>query len=265
MQVPIRVYYHVTMINDFIDITKYIFDKVVSSGLMDECDGLFIGALGDESELEKLKELVSKYAKAKIVDYHSDKARWEFHTMQHMKKDADTLPKFYAWYLHSKSVTKTDPNEKLYGKFWSDYMINEVVVRWKQCYAALDMPDIGYDICGTRMIPKRKSASIFSHASGNMWAANSEYIKTLPKIGENDDVPNIESELIRLRKEMDELTKKGELKVVGNVFYPEMWAWEGQPLTYIACNAFTVGFPFQKTFEQTINEGYEIQKYRTNP
>lgn len=273
IDVPIRCYMHITMINDFIDITEYILDKATDSGLLESCEGVFIGALGDESELPKLKKLISKYHKTKIIDHHSEKGRWEFHTIQHLKRDADTLPQFYAWYFHSKSVTYP-PNgdginktveHKQYEVFWRDMMTHEVITRWRDCYNALSLPEYGYDIAGCRMIPKRKSGSIFSHASGNFIACNSEYIKTLPKIGQNDDVSDIGNRLIELRNEIDELQKTGELKILGNVFYPEMYWWQQQPLTYISCNALTDGFPYwDGTFEEW-SKKVNLDKYRTNP
>lgn len=269
----IRVYYHLTQINDYLEITDYIFGKIQDSGLMDACEGLYIGALGDESELPKLKELIAKYPKAKLIDWHSEKGRWEGHTLQHLKNDADTLEPFYAWYCHSKSVTYPPDGDgkgktiegKKYEVFWRDYMVNEVITRWRDCYKALSQPEYGYDVAGCRMIPKRKSGSIFTHASGNFWVANSEYIKTLPRIGQDDSVPDIGNRIIDLLNEIDEIKKTGELKILGNVFWPEMWLWQQQPLTYIACNALTDGFPYwDGTFEEW-SKKVDLDKYRTRP
>ncbi len=270
---PIRLFYHTTFLNDYLDITKYLFDKVVESGLHDACEGIYIGCLGDENELPKFKELIAKYPKAQIVDYSPDKGQWELFTIQHLKKDADTLPKFYAWYFHSKSVTypingdgdtKT-PAHKRSEIFWRDSMAHELITRWEVCYKAMDMPEYGYDVCGSRMIPKRASASIYSHASGNFWAANSEYIKTLNRLGNNPDLPDIEAQQIALRRQIDELKKEGETKIRGNIFGAEHYVWEQQPLTYIAGNSFTVGFPSEQgTFEEYIKKN-DLSKYRTHP
>lgn len=272
MQPKIRIYYHVTQINDYLDITEYIFEKIVRCGLMSACEGVYVCALGNESEFPKLKELINMYPKAQIIDHSENKNLWELFTLQHLKKDADTLPKFYAWYLHSKSVTYSaeDKSEKgiadkKFEIFWRDYMIHEIVTRWEDCYKALDMEEVGYDVAGCRMIPKRLSGSIFSHFSGNMWAANSEYIKTLDPIGENPNVPDMDEKIIEMRKQIEEARKTGEIKMEGNKFGAEHWLWTCQPLTYIACNAHTVGFPSDRlTYEEWL-KSEDADKYRTRP
>ncbi len=272
MQHPIRVYYHVTMINDYLDVSKSIFDKMSDSGLLADCERVYVGALGDAEQLPQLQELMAKYPKMELREWHPDKNRWEFHTQRHMKYDADNLPKFYALYCHSKGVTRsfsdTDElknNDKLYENFWKDYLINEIITRWRVCYDMLSLSDIGYDICSCRVIPRRKSASLFSHGSGNYFFASSSYLKTLFPIDEDDTRPDAMGRLMEIQKELIELRKTHSLKLLGNIMPPEWWPYENQPLTYIACNAFTVGFPFHKTFEETLKDGYPLHEYRTNP
>ncbi len=270
IDVPIRCYYHVSFLNDYLRITQSIFDKMIDSGLMDACEGVFIGCLGSEDELHKFKELISKYPKAKIIDWSNQLNLWEGFTLQYLKHDADALPEFYACYLHSKGCTRsyddTDTyrnNEKRYEEFWKDYLVYSVVTRWKDCYKALSLPDIGYDTASCRMIPLRKSASIVQHGSGNMWWAQSEYIKTLIPFSDTDELPNAASRVVELYKELHELHKTHTLHIRDEVFFPEMWLWLGQPLTYIVCNPFTQGMPYHKTFEETMKD-YPIKKYSTD-
>ncbi len=269
-KVPIRIWYHCSFLNDYLRITQSIFDKVVESGLMDACEGVFIGCLGDENELPKFKELIEKYPKAKIIDYSPKLNLWEGFTLQHLKNDADTLPKFYAVYLHSKGCTRSynvedkfKDDEKKYEEFWKDYLVYSAVTRWEDCYAALSLPDIGYDTASCRMIPLRHSASIVQHNSGNMWWSNSEYIKNLIPFNKTDR-PNAVSKVVGLYKELQELHKTHSFHLEDEVFFPEMWLWLGQPLTYIVANPFTQGFPIQKTFEQTLKDGYPIKDYSTD-
>lgn len=227
--IPVKIYFHTTLIKEHLAITEYIFDKMLACGLMDYCDSVSVGALGEADELVKLEKLLSKYPKARIVAHDTDKNIFEFHTLRHLKKDVDTLPKFYALYCHSKSVTfgKEDKREDvLYERWWKDYMTKFVIEEWRRNYRALDLKDTGYDICGVRIIPARHSASSRTHASGNFWFASSEYLKTLPRIDSLD---------------------------LDDRFEAEMWSFSGMPITYISCNAFTVGFPYEEDFETHIN------------
>ncbi len=243
MNVKIRVYYHVTCINHFLEITEYIFDRIVSSGLYEYIEGIYIGALGEPEELIKLEELIKKYPKAIIRSHSERKADYEFHTLRLLHEDSKTLPKFYGMYLHSKSVTfpkegceGRTPNDHKYDWYWMQYMVYWMVEQWQKCYRALDMKDIGYDICGVKIAPARMSASKRTHASGNMWFANSEYIKTLD-------------------------SKTIEWSEWKDIFEGEMWAFSGNPIIYMPCNMFTDGFPFQIPFYEYMEKIKNIEDY----
>lgn len=256
MQVPIRVYYHVTLINHWEEVTKYVFDKIVESGLGADMAMCYVVALGDdESELAKLKDLISKYSKTELRDWHKDKGMWEGQTLKHLFYDAHTQEKFYAIYCHSKSITYPKEGDgkgktpAMYASeiFWMRYMVWGVIERWRDNYAALSLPDKGYDVAGVRAIPLRESASIVSHFSGNFWMANSEYLKTLPRISDDESLPDVTARLVEIYNELKTLAKTGRIGVHGHVFWPEIVIGLGQPLMYISANSFTVGFPTPKT------------------
>jgi hypothetical protein len=270
MEKKIRVYYHCSFLNDFMDITTYIFDKMVDSGLMDACEGVFIGALGDENELPKFKELISKYPKAKIVEWHPDVKRYECHTIRHLREDAEILPPFVAVYCHSKSVTYkvSDDKEskaykdKLHELCWMRLMTNEVICRWEKGYEVLTQPDFGYDIFGTRVTPLRESGSQYTHCSGNFIMTTSEYVKTLPMIVDNIDVgTDAEEEIHEHYRQIKRLCRDSSIDIHGNIFLSEMiWSFQ-QPIFYISSNPMQI--PFDKYYEELIAEGYPIENYRT--
>lgn len=244
MQVPIKIFIHATLINDWYEILKYILDKIVESGLSADMDRCFVGALGDESEVPKLKQLLAQYEKTELRCHDTDKSLWENFTVKQLKHDCDTQPHFYGIYCHTKSVTRQydtsdehKNNEKKYSVFWLHYMCWSVIERWRDNYAALSMPDIGYELAGCRAIPKRISASQWAHYSGTFYMFNSEYIKTLRPIEDSD---------------------------FKNIFFAEEYPFFNQPLMYIACNAFTQGMPYQKTFAETLAAGYPIKNYCTD-
>lgn len=273
MQIKIRVYVHVTLINSYLFICKKLFDKMESSGLLADCECVNVCALGSADELPKLKELMSKYQKIQLRDHSENKNLWEAFCLQHLKKDADMLPKFYAVYVHSKGVTypeggdgeKKTHNDFLSEQYWGDYMAWGVIERWRDNYKALSQPDMGYDIAGVRAIPLRDSASLFSHFSGNFVMVNSEYVKTLPIFSEDESIPDVEKEVYKLMIQVRELRKTGRFPLAGNIFGAEMWWYHNQPIMYIACNALTIGMPHHKTFSETIESGYPIEEYCTRP
>ena len=251
--VPIRLYYHVTMIGAFEEITEKLFRTVRESGLCDVCESISIGALGDESELPKLKSILQQYPKAVVRVHNSNTNIFEFITLKLLYEDALNLPLFYGCYFHSKGVTflrngyeghsrheeeeGKDYRNWLYEQFWSDMMAHFVITEWRKSYAALDMKEYGYDVTGCRYIPLRKSASDTRHASGNFWWVNSEYAATLPPITEDDFG-----------------TEK--------MFHAEMWVHKAQPLTYIIANPCCGGFHFQNgTFAEWWNKEDNKQQY----
>lgn len=243
----IRIYYHVTLIGKYFDITLDIFDEIERSGLMDECEGIYIGVLGDAKELQNFMELIERYPKAKVINYHTDKQYYEWHTISKIKEDADNLPRFYALYLHSKGVTSENENDSKFRQFWADYMTYWMVTKWKQWYHALDLRDlddhyVGYDASAVRVVPARKSIGHTTHGSGNFWSANSEYIKTLKLVKENTYYD-------------------GQNPYTGG-HSAETWVWSGQPIIYTPCQMFQIGFPFQeKTFKQFWEELPNKEKY----
>lgn len=247
MKTPIKIWYHTTMIGRYIDIALDIFDAVEKSGLYAKCESLNVGVLGDESELPKLKEVLERYPKAKIVAYSDNKQFFEFHTLEHLKKEADTAPRFYALYLHDKGVTADNENDYNFKTFWRDYLVYWTVTKWKKCYHALDLRDLddhyeGYDIAAVRVVAARKSINSLLHSSGNIWWAASDYIKSLPLI--------------------EAATYFDGQKFTGG-FYPEMWSFSEQPIVYMPCNMFQMGFPYDKgmTFKEYWKQLPNKRKY----
>lgn len=241
-KVPIRVYYHVTCINRFLDITKEVFDAIVESGLYDECESISIGVLGSEDGKNKLEQLLNNYPKAKIVKHHADVSYFEFFTISKLKQDADTLPLFYALYMHSKGVMTTPDkiDDIKFKDFWRAYMLHWMVSEWSQCYTALDLRDLddhhsGYDLCGVRVVPARKSIGGTTHISGNYWWASSDYIKSL-KLVKHDTYYD------------------GQNPYAGG-HAPEVWPCSGDPIIFMPCNMFQMGFPYDKGSFKEYMEG----------
>lgn len=236
-KIPIRIYLHTTMIRHYQMVVRGILDEIIASGLYDECDGIFIGALGTDEELPNLKNLLINYPKAQVIAHSTNVGFFEFFTMEHLKHDADTLPKFYALYTHDKGVTSENEQDKLFRQFWLDYMMYFMVTRWRECYHALDLRDLddyhaGYDAIGCRMVSARRSINHLTHSSGNIHWSDSEYVKTLSVIRSN-------------------AYGDGNQEHLNSGHWAEMWMWSGQPIIYTPCNLFQLGFPYDKgTFKE---------------
>ena len=94
---------------------------------------------------------------------------------------------FVTHQLIEDEINKTNENIKIlyfsglgvtgnteFKKSWRSYLTYFVVTRFEECLKALDD---GYDVCGVdwRTDP-------LPHYSGTFWWANSDYLKTLPKV-----------------------------------------------------------------------------------
>lgn len=249
-KVPIKIYYHVTLINEWYAITDEIFRAIIWSDLYDEAESISIGVLGNKSEIAPLEEFISAYPKFKIVRYHEDVSYFEFHTISKLKEDADNSSElFYALYLHSKSVMTPKENipDMEFKAFWRQYMTYFMVTEWRKCYHALDLRDLddhheGYDAVGCRMVPARKSIGGLTHASGNFWWANSEYIKSLKIV-------------------LADTYYDGQNRYNGG-HSSEVWVWSGQPIIYCPTFLFQMGFPHDKgTFKEYFQSLPDKEKY----
>ncbi len=256
----IRIYYHVTMMNHYLEITEYILNKAQESGLLAACDGFYIGALGEPDELLKLQELISKYPKAQIRAHSERKMSYEFHTLRFLKEDADNLPTHYQVYVHSKSVSYPKEGDPITGKrpddfrwdfFWMQWMVFNMVTQWDRWYKALSLKGWGYDIAACRVVPARLSASSRVHSSGNMWAANSDYIKTLSTdiVAYTDYKDIFEAEMFAFSGSI----QKSENELVKRTC--------GYPIIYIMSQMFSDAFPYEKDFDTYIKTVTNFNDY----
>ncbi len=213
MNPPIRIYIHSYMVHHHLEIMENIFSVMEGCGLYEECERIYIGCLGEESELKRLQDFLLKYPKAEIAAYSNNPLEFEFFTLKILKKHCDEAKeKFYPMYLMTKGVSYGKEHEMYQGgKFWLDYMLDWIVSRYRNNYKALNLKFRGYDIVGVKIIPARESPSNRTHASGSFFFANSEYIKSLRKI--------------------ETLNTKDRWEA-------EMWSFSGQPIIYMPCNLF---------------------------
>lgn len=161
----VKVFLHIATMGEYQRIGNELINEIVSSGLLSNCDELNISIVGDGEFNHPYEDVkIKKYRTGQINEY-------EFPTLQ-MIEDAinDSNENIKILYLNSLGVT----DDSIYKKSWRSYLTYFNVVKFNECIKSLDN---GYDVCGvdwrTDPIP---------HYSGNFWWANSNYLKTLPKI-----------------------------------------------------------------------------------
>ena len=198
---PIIGFIHVCMINEYLEVFIEQVNLMKDSGLYDMVSEIKVGCVGSEENAKALREEISKHDKIKIREYDKSIERYEFITLDLLKKTADIRGEFYGFYIHSKGVSW--PRHEG-GKYWRDYMNHYILTVWRENVRALEF---GYDTCGVKLINRHFPL----HYSGNFFWFKSDYIKLLIP------VKNINQ---------------------SDRMLAEMWIGSGQPICATICQDF---------------------------
>jgi hypothetical protein len=173
---PIVVFFHVCMINHWKDLVKYELDLIVSSGLYDEIKKIYIGCVGEQFELDNLKNIIIEYPNVSIKSYDPCIDKYEFVTLRLIEKECKKKDQFIGLYIHTKGVSYPG---NVGGKCWLDYMNYYNITKWGD---AIEHIEKGYDCYGVKLISGRDVPAFKMHYSGNFFWFHSEYARTLKKI-----------------------------------------------------------------------------------
>lgn len=176
MKIKVIGFYHVCMINKYMDIVKCQIQNIISSGLYDRVDKIYVGCLGEKQEYKVLKNYLFGFDKIEIYSYGLDIEKYEFHTLKIVREFSINESKFYGFYIHTKGCSYPG---NAGGKYWLDYMNYYNITLWGK---AIENLDIGYYTYGVKLLPNSYPPSFKMHYSGNFYWFNSEYISTLPPI-----------------------------------------------------------------------------------
>lgn len=162
----IKVFIHIATIGNYQEIVKDFFEKIVESKLIDEAEEIIFSIVGDGileiPENNKIK-----------INRNTDLSIGEFYTLEKIKSFADSVNDNYKiLYIHTKGVTA--PNNKNIID-WRNYMSFFNIIKYKEAIHFLNT----YDTCGVDLVNEPTT-----HYSGNFWWANTNFLKTLPKIEE---------------------------------------------------------------------------------
>ena len=169
------IFFHVYLKNDFSHILLDKFKKFKASGLYEKTNKIYLSLFGDiEKHQEFLTDLKDLYSKIEYVLIANKEFHNEADTLNFMlKKASEYSSNTPMLYVHAKGVSHTHPILKKNIGAWVRYLDLYTINKWEECLRGL----IDNDAAGGLY-----EASNPKHFSGNFFWANSDYIKTLPRI-----------------------------------------------------------------------------------
>ena len=161
-----QIYFHIATIGKYQDIFDEIYSQIIESNLINQVSSINLCIVG-QGDL-----IIQENDKIKIYQ-DSDISSGEFFTLDLLKTFSDSVEQNHKiLYLHTKGVTTPD-NPCIDD--WRKYMTYFNINQYEKCLYSLNQ----YDSCGVDLVNDPTL-----HYSGNIWWANSSYIKKLPTINE---------------------------------------------------------------------------------
>lgn len=167
MDLPIKIFYHAYCVNDCLDRFLNSYNKIRDCGLLNRCVQIYLVLVGPNKD--QIYNSVNHLYKVSVIKKDEDSNEIETLNLIWQMSQTD---KFYCLYLHSKGVTRID-KYNYYGEHvnaWVEYLEHFCITKYKDCLIKIKEGNT----CGVEI---RQFPSI--HYTGNMWWANSEYIKNL--------------------------------------------------------------------------------------
>lgn len=155
----------------------YLVDKLNVSGCVNIFEKIYINNIGlpiDNTYGEKFE----------VINYSENTQLYENPTINLIKDFSEKTPNSYILYLHTKGIRYSKQDEK--ENDWINYMLYFLVEEYKICISALDKY---YDTVGCnysndldKVCFKFTNPFPDPHYSGNFWWANTNYLRSLPKL-----------------------------------------------------------------------------------
>jgi len=168
------IFFHVYLKSGYSRILIDKFKKFKSSGLYEKANKIYLTLFGDiELNSEFLNELKEMYPKIEYGVISNAVFNNEPDTLNLMIKKANEYTENTPMlYLHTKGLSYANPDIKKNVEAWVRYLDLYVINKWEECVDSLKENDAA----GGFYVEDPK------HFQGNFWWANSDYIKNLPKI-----------------------------------------------------------------------------------
>jgi hypothetical protein len=173
------IFFHVYLKNDFSHILLDKFKKFKASGLYEKANKIYLSLFGDiEKHQEFLTDLKDLYSKIEYVLIANKEFDNEADTLNFMLKKANEYSSNTPMlYVHAKGVSHTHPILKKNIGAWVRYLDLYTINKWEECIQGLKDNDAAGGLY---------EASNPKHFSGNFFWANSEYIKSLPRLNKSN-------------------------------------------------------------------------------
>lgn len=195
-------FYHIYLTEDSTWVTMFLeqFNIIISSGLYDELETIFVSAIVSDDSLQKISELSSFIAdnfgkkiilfwikkdyqdnELTIIDKSSKIITEEFCLKKLWDYSHSIDDNQYVGYIHAKGMTSykrfLDTSEVEYNPkrlvkyyFWRKFLEWGVIEKYKECWESLR----SFDVSGVN-----RCEWPTPHYSGGFWWSNSKYIRTL--------------------------------------------------------------------------------------
>lgn len=176
----IAIYFHIVAALKFQDIFEEMFTEVINSGLFDAADKINLCVVGNEDlMIPESDKIIVDYDPLSSTNLQQSVEYGEFYTLTKLKEFANQCEtNTRILYTHLRGVTSPGnthiPSWRKYLTYWNINRFEESLKELETCDA------VGVDVIDKSVWPYS------THFSGNMWWANSDYIKTLPEISEID-------------------------------------------------------------------------------
>lgn len=170
------IFFHVYLKIGYSHILLSKFKKFKLSGLYEKSNKIYLTLFGDDFNIHAdfLNDLKELYPKIEYALITNQEFMNEPDTLNFMLKKANEYSSNTPMlYLHTKGLSYTHPIMKRNVEAWVRYLDLFVINKWEECVKALEENDAAGGLY-VYQDPK--------HFSGNFWWANSDYLKTLPRI-----------------------------------------------------------------------------------
>ena len=170
------IFFHVYLKIGYSHILLSKFKKFKLSGLYEKSNKIYLTLFGDDfnTHADFLNDLKELYPKIEYALITNQEFMNEPDTLNFMLKKANEYSSNTPMlYLHTKGLSYTHPIMKRNVEAWVRYLDLFVINKWEECVKALEVNDAAGGLY-VYQDPK--------HFSGNFWWANSDYLKTLPRI-----------------------------------------------------------------------------------
>jgi hypothetical protein len=174
------IFFHVYLKSGYTHILLNKFKKFRLSGLYEKTNKIYLTLFGDDIEIhsEFLNDLKELYPKIEYAVIANQEFNNEPDTLNMMLKKANEYDKNTPMlYLHTKGVSYGNPLIKKNIDAWVRYLDLYVIKEWEECIKGLEDNDAAGGLY---------EASNPKHFSGNFFWANSEYIKSFPRLNKSN-------------------------------------------------------------------------------